>query len=278
MPYAKHLYYEEAGAGRPVILIHCPALSHVYWRPVMERLKGVCRCVAIDLRGHGKSGLGDTPWTFRDAAADLHMLTETLHLERPVLVGYSSGGTIALQAAIERPDLYGGLVPISSFSECCTWTLKAKVGMGILGVDLGLTRMIGPNIIGTNSVDKAHTQAMLPDAKGVNPVSLRCYMAETVRVNFTADLNRVQIPVLLVYGTDDDWMHVYYRILQERLPHARSIFFPRCDHRVPTRFPDSFADAVAEFVAGLEPDGREEPVFLLPSLDHPGVEEHQLHM
>ncbi|HWI66698.1 MAG TPA: alpha/beta fold hydrolase, partial [Symbiobacteriaceae bacterium] len=81
MPYVNHLYYEETGAGRPVILIHCPALSHIYWRPIMDRLGSVCRCIAIDIRGHGRSGLGDRPWRFADIAADVAMLTRALQLE-----------------------------------------------------------------------------------------------------------------------------------------------------------------------------------------------------
>ena len=277
MPYVDHLYYEETGAGQPVIFIHCPALSHIYWRPVMDRLGAVCRCIAVDLRGHGRSGKGDAPWSFKDAAADIAMLSRKLRLERPVLVGYSSGGTIALRAAIDEPNLYGGLVPISAFSECCTLSMKIKVGLGLAGIGLGLTPMIGPNIIGTNSVDKAHTRAMLPDARNVNPVSLRSFLMETLRTSFTPDLGRIQIPVLLVYGTKDDWMHGYYRILHRALPAARATFFPGVDHRVPTRRPDDFADAVAEFLAQLAPEDEPEQFPLMaPSLNHPGVEQHQL--
>lgn len=275
MPYIDHIYFEETGAGRPVIFIHCPALSHVYWRPIMDRMGGLCRCIALDLRGHGRTGLGDVPWTFRDIARDIALLTRRERLHKPVLVGYSAGGTIALRAAIDEPNLYGGVVGISSFSECCTFTMKAKVNLGLAGVKLGLTKFIGPNIISTNSANKSHMRAMLPDARQVNPVSLESYLQESLRTNFTSRLHEIRIPVLLVGGTKDDWMHGYYRILQRELPEARAVFFPKCDHRVPTRYPDSFADAVATFLAETEPDA--EPPLLEPSLQFPGVEPHQLH-
>lgn len=278
MPYVNHLYYEETGAGRPVVFVHCPALSHIYWRPVMERLGSSCRCIAIDIRGHGRSGRRDTPWTFADIAGDLAMLTRELHLDDPVLVGYSSGASIALTAALADPALYGGVVAVSAFSECCTLSMRAKVGLGLAAVKLGLVRFIGPNIIGTNSVGKAHTRAMLPDAKSVSPVALKSFLTETMRTNFSHRLHGIRIPVLLIYGTDDDWMHPYYRTLHERLPQARAIFFPKVDHRVPTRQPELFADAVAEFAAGLDaaPDEPWE-IPLLPTYEHPGVERHPLH-
>lgn len=278
MPYVNHLYYEEKGAGRPLIFIHCPALSQIYWRPVMDRLAPICRCIGIDLRGHGKSGLREQPWRFTDIADDLAMLTRTLDLEDPVLVGYSSGGTIALLAALQDPVLYGGVVVVSGFSECCTLSMKAKIGLGLAGVGMGLVPMIGANIISTNSTGKEHTRAMLPDARQTSPVALRSFMTESLTSNFTHRLHGVRCPVLLVYGTDDDWMHSYYRILHDRLPQARAVFFPKTDHRVPTRQPELFADAVAEFVAGLAPeadDAEAHPV--LPTFDHPGAHQHQLH-
>jgi pimeloyl-ACP methyl ester carboxylesterase len=268
------LYYEETGAGRPVIFIHCPALSHIYWRPIMDRLAGVCRCIAIDIRGHGRSGLGDKPWTFADIADDVAMLTRELALEDAVVVGYSAGGAIALVAAIREPALYGGLIPVSAFSECCTLSMKVKIQMGLACIRMGLVPLIGPNIIGTNSAGPAHTRAMLPDAKQVNPVSLRCFLEETVKVSFTDRLHGVRIPVLLVNGDQDDWMHPYYRLLRSKLPAARSVFFRGVDHRVPTRQPELFADTVAEFLAQL--DGPE-PSLPLPDWNHPGVEQHPLH-
>lgn len=279
MPYIRHLYYEETGRGRPVIFIHCPALSHVYWRPAMERLAPVCRCIGIDLRGHGHSGLGDTPWTFRDIGRDLVMLADGLALEEPVVVGYSAGGAIALRAAADYPERFGGVVAVSSFSECSSLYFKAKVSLGVWAVRMGLTPMIGPNIIGTNSVDKAHTKAMLPHAKQTRPQALLSFLLETIRADFTADLPRVTAPVLIINGGADDHMHRYMRILQRDLPLATTVLFPGCDHRVPTREPASFADAIADFLADLEErpeDGRPvEP--LLPNWMHPGADQPQLH-
>jgi pimeloyl-ACP methyl ester carboxylesterase len=276
MPYIKHIYYEESGSGHPVILIHCPGVSHVYWRPTMDRLGRTCRTIAVDLRGHGRSGLGDSPWTYSDISGDLALLTRRLGLDRPVLVGYSAGSGIALQAVLDEPDLYGGVVCVSGYSECCTLHLHIKVRLGLLGVNLGLVPVFAPSLVGSNSVGSHHSRQMIPDAKQVRPESLRSFYRETIRHKITDRLWEIQQPVLLVYGTKDDVMHRYYRILRSGLPNARSVFFARSDHRVPTRRPEDFADAVAGFVAEAWEETEGVPTVDCAFLE-PGPELPQLH-
>lgn len=248
MPNIAHLYYEESGQGPSVIFIHCPALSHVYWSPVIDRMKSACRCIALDLRGHGRSGLGDRPWHFADIAADLHLLTRTLGLDHPVLVGYSAGGSIAMEAALQEPTLYGGLVLVSAFSEGSGLFFRAKVGLGLSLVKLGLTRYIGPDIIRTNSCGPDHIRAMLPDAQSVRPTALASYLRETLHYRCTNQLRQIDLPVLLVYGGSDEVMHRFYKTLQRGFRHARAHFFPKTDHRVPTRHPVEFGEAVTQFI------------------------------
>lgn len=274
MTYIRHLHYEEAGAGRPVILVHCPGVSHLYWRPLMTRLRTICRCIAIDVRGHGKSGLGDSPWRFREIAADIAMLTDRLHLEpAPLLVGYSSGGSICLQAALDYPDRFGGLALISAFSECSTLYLRSKVRLGLTAVLAGLSPMVGRNIVATNHATPEHARAMLPDALTVRPQSLHSFFRESLQTNLTDRLAEVRQPVLLLYGAKDEAMHPYYRKLRAGLPDARSAFVPG-DHRLPTRHPIACADMLAEFISQLEPSGAEG--LILPTFRHPGVDLHPL--
>ena len=274
MPNIRHLYYEETGAGRPVILIHCPAVSHLLWRPVMTRLRTVCRPIAIDLRGHGQSGLGDSPWTFADIAADLAMLVHRLDLQQPpLLVGYSSGGPICLQAALDNPDLYAGLALIGSFSECTTLHLRSKVSMGMVAVRMGLTPLVGRAVVATNHATPEHAGAMRPEAQATRPQALLSYLHETMRASYTARLGAIKQPVLLVYGTGDDLMHPYYKKLREGLPSARAAFVPGCGHHVPTKHPHGLADLLAEFLGELEPPERRP---LLPTFRHPGVDLHPL--
>jgi pimeloyl-ACP methyl ester carboxylesterase len=270
MPFIKHIYFEETGAGRPLIFLHPPALSHIYWRPVMERLGSLCQCIAIDIRGHGRSGLGQLAWTFHDIGGDIALLTRRLGLERPILVGYSSGGAIAMQAALDEPDLYSGLVLVSAFPKGDTLTLQAKATAGIVATNLGLTTLVGRNIVTTNHVDPAHAKALLRDVGLVTRHGLHSYLVAGQSIDLTAQLPKLALPILLVYGSTDDAMHAHYRTLMAGLPNRRAIFFKGVDHRVPTRRPIDFADAVAAFVA--EVDYPSQPMLIHPSLLSVGLD------
>ncbi|MFZ5816670.1 MAG: alpha/beta fold hydrolase [Bacillota bacterium] len=275
MPYIRHLHYEEAGKGHPVILIHCPAVSRLLWRPLMARLRTACRPIAVDLRGHGQSGLGDIRWGFPDIAADLALLVQRLDLRpAPVLVGYSTGGSVALQAALDNPGLYSGLVLIGSFSECTTLHLRSKVQAGLMAARAGLTPLLGRAVVAANHATPEHGRLMLPEAQATRPQSLASLLQETLRANFTPRLGEIRQPALLVYGSRDELMHPYYRILRRGLANARSVFVPGCGHHVPTSHPTALADLLAQFVAGLEPPAADP--LLLPTFHHPGVDLHPL--
>ena len=99
MPYlqlehGRKLYYEEVGAGRPVVFIHgWKASADVYAEP--SRLltqAGNYRCIRYDHCGHKRSDSPDTPATLQTLAQDLHSLITALQLEKPILVGWSMGG------------------------------------------------------------------------------------------------------------------------------------------------------------------------------------------
>jgi pimeloyl-ACP methyl ester carboxylesterase len=68
------------------------------------------RVVCLNLRGAGGSLATESGWTTADMAADVAGLIEALGLDTPVLVGLSLGGSVALHAALDRPDLVGGVV------------------------------------------------------------------------------------------------------------------------------------------------------------------------
>lgn len=275
MPYINHVFYRDEGAGSPVLFIHCPALDHTYWQPAVDRILGTWRCISLDIRGHGRSGKGDEPWDFPDIAADAALLTDRLKLRRPALVGYSSGACIALQAALDHPDQYSGLVLVSGFSECTTVPLRAKVRIGLAAVRLGLAKHVGLHVVGTNNAGADHARVMLRQAKHVQPQALRSFFRSTLRFNVTSRLSEVKVPVLLVYGAADRMLLPHYRILRSGLPHAQAVLFPETDHRVPTRRPKDFASLLSAFLTSLErPTAGAE--LESPVVPH-GLPVHQLH-
>jgi pimeloyl-ACP methyl ester carboxylesterase len=98
-----------AGAS-PIVLAHGLSSNAHIWDAVAPRLAERHRVVALDQRGHGLSDKPDEGYAFESIVADLRALIEALALERPVLVGHSWGGNVAVQYAATYPDDVAGLV------------------------------------------------------------------------------------------------------------------------------------------------------------------------
>lgn len=248
MPYLDQLCYEDVGSGPPVLFVHCPALSHQYWKPIVNRLASEFRCVSIDIRGHGRSGMSGQLWRFADIAADLRALSDHLKLERPALVGYSAGGSIALQTALDAPDRFGPLCMVSSFSECSGIYLPGEARLGLAAVRAGLSALTGQIIAFANRVDYEHLRAMLPDARAVRPAGLLSFLIGVLECRLTPRLPTLQNPALLLYGSRDLPMLRYGRILRDGLPNARLSILPGSGHRVPSQMPDLFSAQLEEFL------------------------------
>jgi len=86
------LYYEDLGAGQPVVLIHgYPLNAHSWERQTPELLAAGYRVIAYDRRGFGQSSKVGAGYDYDTFAADLNILLETLDLRNVILVGFSMG-------------------------------------------------------------------------------------------------------------------------------------------------------------------------------------------
>jgi pimeloyl-ACP methyl ester carboxylesterase len=120
--YDHRIYFEEAGAGIPLLLQHTAGSHGVQWRHLFEdgRITDHYRLIAYDLPFHGKSvpPTGKAWWTeryrlTRAAAMNLAVtLTSVLELERPVFMGCSVGGLLALDLARYHPEVFRAVIAL----------------------------------------------------------------------------------------------------------------------------------------------------------------------
>jgi pimeloyl-ACP methyl ester carboxylesterase len=109
------LAYEERGSGaKSILFIHGLGFDHSTFEPQMEFFEQSARVVAVDLRGHGESGAPHQNYAMPTFAEDVDWLCAQLNLERPIIVGHSMGGNVALTLAGLYPDLPESILLIDS--------------------------------------------------------------------------------------------------------------------------------------------------------------------
>src|SRR3954453_7786468 len=109
------LAYEEAGRGDPpILLVHCWTCDHTFMAPQFRHFGASHRVISVDLRGHGESDKPQQAYTVAGFADDLAWLCGQLGVERPVVVGHSMGGNVALEVARSYPQLARAVIMIDS--------------------------------------------------------------------------------------------------------------------------------------------------------------------
>lgn len=110
--------YEVRGGGAPaLVFVHGWSCDRRYWNAQVDYFADRHQVVAIDLAGHGESGLGRTAWTMPCFGADVVAVVKQLGLHRIVLIGHSMGGDVIVEAALRLPGQVTGLVWVDTYKS-----------------------------------------------------------------------------------------------------------------------------------------------------------------
>ncbi|HVU96292.1 MAG TPA: alpha/beta fold hydrolase [Puia sp.] len=109
------LYYEIHGDGYPLVLIHGGGSTlESTWGTILPELAREHRVIAVELQAHGHTPDIDRPLSFEQDADDVAALLTHLAISQADIMGFSNGGTTALQIAIRHPALVHKLVLIAA--------------------------------------------------------------------------------------------------------------------------------------------------------------------
>jgi proline iminopeptidase len=103
-----------------VVLVHGgPGVyDHSYFKPEFARLAEHAQVIYLDLRGHGRSAWGEAAeWTFEACADDIRLFCDQVGIARPVVLGHSMGGPVALLYGARHPGHAAGLIIQSGFAR-----------------------------------------------------------------------------------------------------------------------------------------------------------------
>jgi pimeloyl-ACP methyl ester carboxylesterase len=117
-PDSIRIAYEVRGKGMPaLVFVHGWSCDRGYWKGQLEPFSRSFKVVAVDLAGHGESGLGRNAWTMEAFGGDVAAVVKKLDLQRVILIGHSMGGDVIAEAARRLPGRVAGLVMVDTYKK-----------------------------------------------------------------------------------------------------------------------------------------------------------------
>lgn len=259
--------YAESGQGIPVVMVHGALTDYRFWTTLAGSMGDSVRIIAYSRRHHYPNPWrpDDPPIGFESSAWDLAAIVRALQLDRPVLVGHSWGGLVALQAALRQPALFRAVILVEPIADSLIAdpTLRAATSRRAgEALDLALARFSPRDPVPALTLwldtlygegfwtslgadgqarlrDNAHT---LPSAGAPQP-PVSC-----------AELSRLTLPVLLVGGSGSGArQRGTLETLARCLPSATRVVVPGAGPLLPRTHPGDLAEAVRRFLAALPP-------------------------
>jgi pimeloyl-ACP methyl ester carboxylesterase len=233
---------DDGQPGAPaVLLIHGLGASTHWWDPVVPRLAGACRVIRVDLLGHGRSASPAGGYDIPAQARRVGAVLDRLGVGRVVVIGHSTGGSVATALAEQRPGLVAALALIDTgphpdadldqgllsrlllapFPGRLLWALRTETTIR-KAMGSAFTRPVDiPDAIIAATQGMTH-RALAGTARG----SLDYLRQRSVPDRLAA----LGLPVLVIFGTDDRrWRSssaASYRIV----PGARVEMLPGVGH------------------------------------------------
>jgi 3-oxoadipate enol-lactonase len=252
-----HLYYESAGAGEPVVLIHGFTLDTRMWDDQFLPLARRFRVIRYDLRGFGRSGLPtDEPYSHVD---DLAGLLDHLQIESAQLVGLSKGGAVALDFALTHPGRVRRLALIDPVLGGFAWSKQSDAENGLVwqeaargGIPAAKSAWLAhPLFISAHRQPAvaARLAQIIQDYSGWHFVNGNPETGITPPA--AARLHELKMPVLVLVGDEDrpDFLLIAEQIGREVAP-ARTLVLAGVGHMANMEAPEAVTEALLAFLSG----------------------------
>jgi pimeloyl-ACP methyl ester carboxylesterase len=265
------VYYKLAGRGQPaLVLMHGFAANLYSWREVFGPLAKAHKVAAFDRPAFGLTERplqwsGQNPYS---AAAQVELATglmSQLGLEKAVLVGNSAGGAIALQIALEHPELVQALILVDAavyesggtppFLKMLFRTPQGRRLGPLLvrsfpkwGMKIGQMAWHDPSKF-TPEEWEGYRKPMMVD--NWDRALFEMFAADNSN-DLPQHLAEIKIPALVITGDDDRIVPTADSVrLSQELPNAKLVVIPQCGHVPHEECPQAFLEAVNEFLDSL---------------------------
>jgi 3-oxoadipate enol-lactonase len=203
------IYYNDEGSGETVLLLHGLSDSADIWQIIKGDLIRDYRVILMDLRGHGRSDKPETPYSIRKFSNDVENLLNALNVEKVYIVGFSLGGVVAQQFALNNPEKVISLILLSTFSyvdrdlEKKFRTLRDKLLHGGCGVfyDEVIKLVLTPQFLNKYESELDAGKKLCLEMNSA--YALIKIIDALIRFNLKNEIKSISQPTLIISGKND---------------------------------------------------------------------------
>lgn len=215
------LYYEIYGHGKPIVLLHGGVYGYIdEFEPFIDQLSQTNQVICLATRGHGKSDIGNTPFSWQQRADDAYKVIRSITKDSVIVLGFSDGAAAGLKLAATHPEIVSKLVAIG-FGDTPKERSKEKYNY-------------------TPELLMGQAKQLFESRKALMPQPERwgqclSWLNKLYNDDFLSKetFTRIKCPVLLMTGDRDNYHTVESLVsISKVIPGSRLSVIPGCHHVV----------------------------------------------
>ncbi len=252
------LHYKKIGEGAPFIILHGLFGSGDNWQSFARNLSANNFSVyLVDLRNHGHSPHADAH-NYITMSEDVVALIEQQHLEQPIILGHSMGGKVAMQLAIDHPDLLSKIIVVD-IAPYAYPLHHQKIIDALNAVDVQLIRTRGEaeKKLGEQIADNGTRQFLLKNLfwKADNQLAWRFNLSviekDIAEVGAATESETpIEVATMFVKGEQSDYIdETKFESIKKTFPRAELVVIKNAGHWVHADNPNELLKAVLEFIS-----------------------------
>lgn len=231
-------YVFEGTGDKSIVFVHGLNGSLGYWMQLSSSLNKEYKVLLYDIRGHGRSPLGDEPFDIDVLVDDLYDLLLSLDIKKASFVGFSLGGNIVLSFAVRYPEFMDKLIIMSSFSESDD-NLISKCLEFRDAIDISyeafydvIIRYVIPDEMYMENRELLEI-IKFENAKKANIDGIKNAIDIGLNFNVTSQLDKIECPTLILAGRDDDIVSLdLSEVLKDNIKNSELIIFDNTKHNL----------------------------------------------
>jgi pimeloyl-ACP methyl ester carboxylesterase len=253
------IYYEVAGEGPVMILVHAMPFDHSQWVYQVARFSTWFKVISMDVRAHGRSANVRTPFTFRDLGEDVLAVLRAEKADKAILQGVSIGSRLGALLALDHPEIFRAVVLVGAsvhpgLTSPNRWErineFEAKgAEYRIVHLEAGVSKGFAESARGKYLLATFTERNAWFDGKAIGQV-FRSFNEDDLR----PEMQKVKVPTLIVNGEFDHSLP-HGKVTAGLIPGAIHKVLPNTGHACNMEDPAGYDAIVIDWLSakGLMP-------------------------